>query len=154
MEAVLTNVVGTNNVLDAAEINGVKKMVVLSTDKAVYPINAMGQTKALMEKLTLARAKQESTQTVFCGVRYGNVMYSRGSVIPLFVKQIISGVPLTITDPHMTRLFLPLAEAVRLVTFAMENGESGDIFVRKATATSVHTLGQGDAQFISCEKPD
>ncbi len=142
MEAVLTNVMGTNNVLDAAEINGVKKMVVLSTDKAVYPINAMGQTKALMEKLTLARSKQETTKTVFCGVRYGNVMYSRGSVIPLFVKQITSGAPLTITDPHMTRLLLPLAEAVRLVTFAMENGEQGDIFVRKAVATTVHTLAK------------
>lgn len=142
MEAVLTNVLGTNNVLDAAEINGVKKMVVLSTDKAVYPINAMGQTKALMEKLTLARAKLETTKTVFCGVRYGNVMYSRGSVIPLFVKQITSGAPLTITDPHMTRLLLPLAEAVELVTFAMENGQQGDIFVRKAIATSVHTLAK------------
>lgn len=142
MEAVLTNVVGTNNVLDAAEVNGVKKLVVLSTDKAVYPINAMGQTKALMEKLMLARAKESTTKTVFCGVRYGNVMYSRGSVIPLFVKQIAAGAPLTITDPQMTRLLLPLSEAVRLVTFAMENGEQGDIFVRKAVATSVETLAQ------------
>jgi UDP-glucose 4-epimerase len=117
-------------------------LVVLSTDKAVYPINAMGQTKALMEKLTLARAKHASPKTVFCGVRYGNVMYSRGSVIPLFVKQITSGAPLTVTDPQMTRLLLPLAEAVRLVTFAMENGAQGDIFVRKATATTVHTLAK------------
>jgi len=140
MEAVQTNVIGTNNVLDAAELSGVKKLVVLSTDKAVYPINAMGQTKALMEKLTLARAKSSSTETVFCGVRYGNVMYSRGSVIPLFVKQITSGDPLTVTDPEMTRLLLPLAEAVKLVTFAMENGKQGDIFVRKASATSVYNI--------------
>jgi UDP-N-acetylglucosamine 4,6-dehydratase/5-epimerase len=153
MEAVLTNVVGTNNVLDAAEMNGVKKMVVLSTDKAVYPINAMGQTKALMEKLTLARAKQENTTTVFCGVRYGNVMYSRGSVIPLFVKQITSGASLTITDPHMTRLLLPLAEAVRLVTFAMEHGKQGDIFVRKATATSVSTLARAMLNLFRAKNP-
>jgi len=142
MEAVQTNVIGTQNVLDAAELNEVKKLVVLSTDKAVYPINAMGQTKALMEKLTLARAKSERTKTVFCGVRYGNVMYSRGSVIPLFVKQITSGEPLTVTDPEMTRLLLPLSEAVTLVTFAMENGEQGDFFVRKAVAATVQNLAQ------------
>jgi UDP-glucose 4-epimerase len=140
MEAVRTNVMGTHNVLDAAEINGVKKLVVLSTDKAVYPINAMGQTKALMEKLMLARAKDPSTEVVFCGVRYGNVMYSRGSVIPLFVKQIAEGLPLTLTAPQMTRLLLPLADAVKLVLFAMEHGEAGDLFVRKASATSVETL--------------
>ncbi|MCG8449861.1 MAG: polysaccharide biosynthesis protein, partial [Pirellulales bacterium] len=120
MEAVQTNVIGTQNVLDAAELNGVDKLVVLSTDKAVYPINAMGQTKALMEKLTLARAQSSRTKVVFCGVRYGNVMYSRGSVIPLFVKQITSGAPLTVTAPEMTRLLLPLSEAVKLVGFAME----------------------------------
>lgn len=153
MEAVLTNVVGTNNVLDAAELNHVKKLVVLSTDKAVYPINAMGQTKALMEKLTLARAKQCSTTTIFCGVRYGNVMYSRGSVIPLFVKQITTGSPLTITDPQMTRLLLPLAEAVRLVTFAMEHGEQGDIFVRKAQATTVNTLAQAMLNLFGARNP-
>ncbi len=142
MEAVQTNVIGTQNVLDAAEMNDVKKLVVLSTDKAVYPINAMGQTKALMEKLTLARAKSSNTKTVFCGVRYGNVMYSRGSVIPLFIQQIKSGLPLTVTDPNMTRLLLPLSEAVKLVTFAMGNGRQGDIFVRKAEATTVHNLAQ------------
>jgi len=142
MEAVLTNVIGTQNVLDAAESNGVKKLVVLSTDKAVYPINAMGQTKALMEKVTLARAMSSKTKVVFCGVRYGNVMYSRGSVIPLFVKQITEGKPLTVTDPNMTRLLLPLSEAVKLVTFAMENGDQGDIFVRKAQATTVHNIAQ------------
>ena len=140
MEAVQTNVIGTQNVLDGAELNGVKKLVVLSTDKAVYPINAMGQTKALMEKLTLARAKASGTKVVFCGVRYGNVMYSRGSVIPLFVDQIMQGAAVTITDPDMTRLLLPLSEAVKLVTFAMEHGQQGDIFVRKAKATSVYNL--------------
>jgi len=113
----------------------------------------MGQTKALMEKLTLARAKQETTKTVFCGVRYGNVMYSRGSVIPLFVKQITSGAPLTITDPNMTRLLLPLAEAVQLVTFAMENGEQGDIFVRKAIATTVHTLAKAMLNLFRAKNP-
>ncbi len=142
MEAVQTNVIGTQNVLDAAELNGVKKLIVLSTDKAVYPINAMGQTKALMEKVTLARAKSAKTKTVFCGVRYGNVMYSRGSVIPLFVKQITSGMPLTITDPNMTRLLLSLSEAVKLVTFAMENGRQGDFFVRKAQATTVYNIAR------------
>ena len=131
MEAVKTNVIGTQNVLDAAEQNEVQKLVVLSTDKAVYPINAMGQSKALMEKITMARAKDPNTSVVFCGVRYGNVMYSRGSVIPLFVKQIKSGLPLTITNPEMTRLLLPLSDAVKLVVFAMENGQPGDLFVRR-----------------------
>jgi UDP-glucose 4-epimerase len=140
MEAVQTNVLGTNNVLDSAEYHGVKKLVVLSTDKAVYPINAMGLTKALMEKLTLARAKTPRTTVVLCAVRYGNVMYSRGSVIPLFVHQIKTGQPLTITNPDMTRLLLPLAEAVRLVTFAMEHGQQGDLFVRKAPAATVADL--------------
>lgn len=140
MEAVQTNVLGTNNVLDAAEAHGVRKLVVLSTDKAVYPINAMGLTKALMEKLTLARAKAPRTTVTLCGVRYGNVMYSRGSVIPLFVQQIKSGQPITITNPAMTRLLLPLAEAVKLVTFAMEHGQQGDLFVRKAPTATVEDL--------------
>lgn len=153
MEAVQTNVIGTNNVLDAAEMNGVKKLVVLSTDKAVYPINAMGQSKALMEKLTLARAKSARTETVFCGVRYGNVMYSRGSVIPLFVQQITSGQPITITEPEMTRLLLPLAEAVKLVTFAMENGRQGDIFVRKAEATTVYNVARAMLNLFQVNNP-
>jgi UDP-glucose 4-epimerase len=140
MEAVQTNVIGTYNVLEAAEREGVRKLVVLSTDKAVYPINAMGLSKALMEKLTLARAKAPRTSVVLCGVRYGNVMYSRGSVIPLFLEQIKSGKPMTITNPDMTRLLLPLAEAVRLVTFAMEHGQQGDFFVRKAPAATVGDL--------------
>ena len=142
MEAVRTNIIGTNNVLNAAEYNKVDKLVVLGTDKAVYPINAMGQTKALMEKLMLARAREPRTHVVFCGVRYGNVMYSRGSVIPLFVQQIKDGTALTITDPDMTRLLLPLSQAVELVTFAMQHGEPGDIFVRKAQAASVGDLAQ------------
>jgi UDP-glucose 4-epimerase len=142
MEAVRTNIQGTDNVLEAAERQGVKKLVVLSTDKAVYPVNAMGLSKAMMEKLMIARSKACDASTTFCGVRYGNVMYSRGSVIPLFVQQIKSGQPITVTDPLMTRLLLPLAEAVKLVTFAMEHGGQGDIFVRKATAATVEDLGK------------
>ncbi|MBX3424456.1 MAG: polysaccharide biosynthesis protein [Pirellulales bacterium] len=153
LEAVYTNVIGTNNVLDAAELNGVEKLVVLSTDKAVYPINAMGQTKALMEKLMLARAKTPQTKTVFCGVRYGNVMYSRGSVIPLFVKQIAEEKPLTVTHPDMTRLLLPLADAVTLVTFAMEHGRPGDLFVRKATAATVETLAEAMRRLFQADNP-
>jgi UDP-glucose 4-epimerase len=153
MEAVATNVIGTNNVLDAAEVCGVKKLVVLSTDKAVYPINAMGQTKALMEKLMLARAKTPRTSLVCCGVRYGNVMYSRGSVIPLFVKQIAEGRPITVTKAHMTRLLLPLAEAVRLVAYAMEHGGPGDIFVRKARAATVESLAQALLRLFGSSNP-
>jgi FlaA1/EpsC-like NDP-sugar epimerase len=140
MEAVQTNVIGTNHVLEAAEQCGVEKLVVLGTDKAVYPINAMGQSKALMEKLMLARAQDPQTTVMFCGVRYGNVMYSRGSVIPLFVDQIKSGRALTITHPDMTRLLLPLADAVQLVAFAMQHGQQGDILVRKAPAATVSDL--------------
>lgn len=142
MEAVRTNVIGTQNVLDAAEERGVRRVVVLSTDKAVYPINAMGISKAMMEKLMMAKARSTKSDTVFCGVRYGNVMYSRGSVIPLFVKQIKSGDPLTITHAGMTRFLLPLPEAVELVLFALENGKSGEILVRKSPAASVGDLAQ------------
>jgi UDP-N-acetylglucosamine 4,6-dehydratase len=142
MEAVQTNIIGTHHVLEAAEQNGVEKVVVLSTDKAVYPINAMGQSKALMEKLMLARSQAPQTAVKFCGVRYGNVMYSRGSVIPLFVDQIGAGRPLTITHPEMTRLLLPLAEAVELVTFAMQHAGQGDMFVRKAAAATVGDVAQ------------
>ena len=153
MEAVSTNVIGTQNVLDAAEHCGVTKLVVLSTDKAVYPINAMGQTKALMEKLVLARARSGRSKTVMCGVRYGNVMYSRGSVIPLFVKQIENGQPLTITHPDMTRLLLPLAQAVDLVAFALEHGEPGDFFVRKAPAATVKELAEGTKKLFGANNP-
>lgn len=136
-EAVKTNVLGASNVLDAAEENNVKKVVVLSTDKAVYPINAMGMTKALMEKLMLAKARSTRSDTIFCGVRYGNVMYSRGSVLPLFADQIRNHRPLTITEPSMTRFLLPLPIAVDLVFFALSHGENGDIFVRKSPAATV-----------------
>ncbi len=153
IEAVKTNVLGTHNVLEAAEQCGVEKLVVLSTDKAVYPINAMGQTKALMEKLTLARARAPGSQTTFCGVRYGNVMYSRGSVIPLFIDQIKSGRPLTITEPRMTRLLLPLSDAVTLVTFAMEHGEQGDLLVRKAPAATVQDLAQALLGLFDADNP-
>jgi FlaA1/EpsC-like NDP-sugar epimerase len=153
MEAVQTNVIGTQNVIDAAESCGVTKLVVLSTDKAVYPINAMGQTKALMEKLVLARARSGQTKTIMCGVRYGNVMYSRGSVIPLFIKQIKEGKPLTITHPDMTRLLLPLAQAVDLVAFALEHGEPGDFFVRKAPGATVGDLAQGTLNLFGATNP-
>jgi UDP-glucose 4-epimerase len=153
MEAVQTNVIGTQNVIDAAETCGVTKLVVLSTDKAVYPINAMGQTKALMEKLVLARARSGQTKTIMCGVRYGNVMYSRGSVIPLFIKQIKEGKPLTITHPDMTRLLLPLAQAVDLVAFALEHGEPGDFFVRKAPGATVRDLAQGTLNLFGATNP-
>lgn len=142
IEAVNTNVLGTHNVLEAAEEVGVEKLVVLSTDKAVLPVNAMGQTKALMEKLMLAKAQASRGRVTYCGVRYGNVMCSRGSVIPLFMDQIKAGQPITVTDPNMTRLLLPLSEAVRLVTFAMAHGQQGDFFVRKATTATVADLAQ------------
>lgn len=136
IEAVKTNIIGANNVLDAAEEYGVRKIVVLSTDKAVYPINAMGMSKAMMEKLMLAKARLSKSETVFCGVRYGNVMYSRGSVIPLFVEQIQKNLPLTVTVPEMTRYLLPLPVAIELVLFALEHGKNGDILVRKSPAAT------------------
>jgi UDP-glucose 4-epimerase len=142
IEAVKTNIIGANNVLDAAEASGVRKMIVLSTDKAVYPINAMGMSKAIMEKLMIARSLTPRSNTVFCGVRYGNVMYSRGSVIPLFVEQIRAEKPLTVTNYQMTRFLLPLATAVQLVLFALEKGQCGDILVKKAPASTMKDLAQ------------
>lgn len=142
MEAVRTNVLGTNNMLDAADHHGIEKLVVLSTDKAVYPINAMGISKAMMEKVTMAKAKDASFGPVCCAVRYGNVLYSRGSVIPLFVQQIKAGKSLTITNPQMTRLLLPLSQAVELVTFALEQGQTGDLLVRKAPSATIQTVAQ------------
>jgi len=139
-EAVMTNVIGTQNVLDAAEECGVKKVIVLSTDKAVYPINAMGLSKALLEKIMLAKARTEASDTVFCGVRYGNVMYSRGSVIPLFVEQISKKLPVTITNPAMTRFLLPLPVAIELVLYALSHGKNGDILVRKSPASTIDTI--------------
>jgi UDP-glucose 4-epimerase len=141
VEAVRTNVLGCENVLDSALQHGVKNVIVLSTDKAVYPINAMGMSKALSEKVMVAKSRNlNGTGTVFCGTRYGNVMASRGSVIPLFVEQIKSGCPITITDPNMTRFMMTLEDAVELVLFAFKNGKPGDIFVQKAPAATIETL--------------
>ena len=143
MQAVRTNVLGTENVLEAAIAAGVKRVVVLSTDKAVYPINAMGISKAMMEKVMVATSRNlEGTGTVICGTRYGNVMASRGSVIPLFVEQVLAGKPITITDPSMTRFMMTLADAVDLVLYAFTNGNNGDIFVQKAPAATIETLAR------------
>ena len=139
LEAVKTNIYGSQNVLDSAIKNGVKKVVCLSTDKAVYPINAMGMSKALMEKVVVAKSRS-SESTMICTTRYGNVMASRGSVIPLFVKQISEGKPITITDPTMTRFMMTLEDAVDLVLYAFTNGNSGDIFVQKSPASTIETL--------------
>ena len=141
MEAVKTNVLGTENVLEAAIENQVSRVICLSTDKAVYPINAMGISKAMMEKVMVAKSRNvDSTKTVICGTRYGNVMASRGSVIPLFVDLIRAGKPITITDPNMTRFMMTLEDAVDLVLYAFENGSNGDIFVQKAPAATIETL--------------
>lgn len=141
MEAVKTNVLGTENVLEAAIENQVSRVVCLSTDKAVYPINAMGISKAMMEKVMVAKSRNvDSEKTVICGTRYGNVMASRGSVIPLFVNLIKAGKPITITDPNMTRFMMTLEDAVDLVLYAFEHGTNGDIFVQKAPAVTIETL--------------
>jgi len=143
LEAVKTNVLGTDNVLTAAIEYGVKKVICLSTDKAAYPINAMGISKAMMEKVYVAKSKTvDPDRTVICGTRYGNVMASRGSVIPLFVEQIKSGQPLTITNPEMTRFLMSLEEAVELVIFAFKNANAGDIMVQKAPASTIGDLAQ------------
>ncbi|KSF82367.1 polysaccharide biosynthesis protein [Pseudomonas paraeruginosa] len=141
MEAVKTNVIGTENLLEAAIQNDVRRIVCLSTDKAVYPINAMGISKAMMEKVMVAKSRNlETTSTVICGTRYGNVMASRGSVIPLFIEQMRSGKPLTITDPSMTRFMMTLSDAVDLVLYAFEHGNNGDLFVQKAPAATIEVL--------------
>lgn len=143
LEAVKTNVLGTENVLEAAIQNGIRRVVCLSTDKAVYPINAMGISKAMMEKVMVAKSRNvEDSKTVICGTRYGNVMASRGSVIPLFIEQIRAGLPLTLTDPNMTRFMMTLADAVDLVLYAFEHGNNGDMFVQKAPAATVEVLAQ------------
>ena len=143
MEAVKTNVIGTDNLLSAAEKYDVKKVVVLSTDKAAYPINAMGMSKAIMEKVTIARSRNlDDTKTIFCATRYGNVMASRGSVIPLFIDQIKAGKNLTITDPNMTRFMMTLEDAVDLVLYAFENANQGDLFVQKAPAATIQVLAE------------
>lgn len=150
MEAVKTNVLGTENVLDSAIRAGVERVICLSTDKAVYPINAMGISKAMMEKVATAKARA-SGKTMICTTRYGNVMASRGSVIPLFVDQILNGRPLTVTDPNMTRFMMTLEDAVDLVLYAFENGRSGEIFVQKAPAATISTLTQALKNILSAE---
>jgi len=143
LEAIKTNMLGTENVLNSAISNGVKSVIVLSTDKAVYPINAMGISKAMAEKLVVAKSRNLSTtDTVLCCTRYGNVMASRGSVIPLFIDQILGGKPLTITDPKMTRFLMSLEESVDLVLYAFANAKQGDIFVQKAPASTVEDLAK------------
>ena len=144
MQAVYTNVIGTDNVLNSAIEHGVKNVVVLSTDKAAYPINAMGMSKAIMEKVAVAKGRSlgKRAKTTICCTRYGNVMASRGSVIPLFIDQIKAGKPLTVTDPNMTRFMMTLEDAVDLVLFAWEHGENGDLFVQKAPAATIETLAK------------
>ena len=140
-EAIRTNVIGSENVMNAAISRSVSKVVMLSTDKAVYPINAMGLTKALMEKLMTSKARmQNDNETIFCATRYGNVMVSRGSVIPLFISQIKTGDPLTVTDPKMTRFLMSLEDSVDLVLYAFKNGKQGDIFIKKSPAATINDL--------------
>jgi UDP-N-acetylglucosamine 4,6-dehydratase len=154
MEAVRTNVLGTENVMNAATANGVKRVVVLSTDKAVYPINAMGISKAMAEKLMVAKSRtQLPGETVLCATRYGNVMASRGSVIPLFVSQIREGKQLTVTDPNMTRFLMSLEDSVDLVLYAFEHGEQGDIFVQKAPASTVADLAMAVGELFHSSSP-
>jgi UDP-glucose 4-epimerase len=143
LEAVKTNILGTDNLLTVAQLHEVKKVVVLSTDKAAYPINAMGMSKALMEKVMVAKSRNlDDTKTIFCGTRYGNVMASRGSVIPLFIEQIKAGKELTLTDGEMTRFMMTLDDAVDLVLFAFEHGKQGDLFVQKSPAATINTLAK------------
>ena len=152
MEAVKTNVIGTENVVEAAIQCGIRRVICLSTDKAVYPINAMGISKAMMEKVFVAKSRNvDPTRTIICGTRYGNVMTSRGSVIPLFAEQIRSGNPITITDPNMTRFMMTLDDAVTLVLFAFEHGSNGDIFVQKAPAATLDVLAKALCELLDNE---
>lgn len=154
LEAVKTNVLGTENVLDAAIEAGVKKVICLSTDKAAYPINAMGISKAMMEKIFLAKSRTISPEkTLICGTRYGNVMASRGSVIPLFVEQIKNGKPLTVTEPQMTRFLMSLDEAVELVLYAFQHAKSGDIMVQKAPASTIIDLATAVKEIFNADNP-
>lgn len=155
LEATMTNVVGTNNVLLSAIENGVSNVVVLSTDKAAYPINAMGISKALMEKVAIAKGRElgEGAKTTICCTRYGNVMASRGSVIPLWVDQMMDGKPITVTDPHMTRFMMTLDDAVDLVIYAFTHGHNGDLFVQKAPAATLETLAQALKELYSKVDP-
>jgi UDP-glucose 4-epimerase len=152
LEAVQTNTLGAENVMKAALTFGAKKVIMLSTDKAVYPVNAMGMSKALMEKCMVAKARMfGDSSTVFCGTRYGNVMASRGSVIPLFLNQILAGEPLTVTDPNMTRFMMTIEGAVSLVFYAFEHGASGDIFVQKAPSATIGTLAEALLRLLNAE---
>ncbi len=154
IQAVRTNVLGTENTLEAAIRNGVERVIVLSTDKAVYPINAMGMSKALMEKTAIAKARSlNGNSPIICVTRYGNVMASRGSVIPLFISQIKAGKPLTITDPEMTRFMMSLDQSVELVLFAFTHGRPGDLFVQKAPAATIGQLARVLLQIFQCALP-
>jgi UDP-glucose 4-epimerase len=154
LEALRTNALGAENVMNAAIASGVKNVVLLSTDKAVYPINAMGTSKAMMEKLMVAKARiMKDSGVVLCGTRYGNVMASRGSVIPLFIQQIKEGRPLTLTDPAMTRFMMSIDDALDLVLYAFENGRPGDIFVQKAPATTIGTLAEALKRIFRVDNP-
>jgi UDP-glucose 4-epimerase len=153
IEAVRTNTLGAENVLNAALAAGVKRVIVLSTDKAVYPINAMGISKAMMEKLAVAKSRVANHRMVICCTRYGNVMASRGSVIPLFIRQIQAGRPLTLTDPHMTRFMMSIEGAVNLVLWAFKHGNPGDIFVQKSPAATIETLAQAMKQVFKADNP-
>lgn len=152
VEAVKTNILGAENVLESATHNDVKKVIVLSTDKACYPINAMGMSKALMEKVMIARSREvDNGTTVLCGTRYGNVMASRGSVIPLFAQQIKDRKPITITDPNMTRFMMTLEDAVELVLYAFNNAKPGDIFVQKSPASTIETLAKAMKEIYNAD---
>ena len=154
IQAVKTNILGTENVLEAAINHNVKKVIVLSTDKAAYPINAMGMSKAMMEKVAVAKGRDlQSNQTIICRTRYGNVMASRGSVIPLFCEQIANNKPLTITNPDMTRFMMTLEDAVDLVIYAFEHGQQGDLFVQKAPAATIDTLAKAIKELKKSELP-
>lgn len=150
VEAVKTNVLGTENVLTAAAENGVEKVICLSTDKAAYPVNAMGTSKAMMEKVFIAKSRI-ANPTLICGTRYGNVLCSRGSVVPLFVEQIMSGKELTITEPEMTRFLMSLDDAVELVIFAFQNAKAGDLMIQKAPASTIGTLAQAVSELFQSE---
>lgn len=154
IEATLTNILGTNNTISAAINNGVKKIICLSTDKAAYPVNAMGISKALMEKVAVASSRNiREGETTICLTRYGNVMASRGSVIPHFIEQIKSGKPITVTDPNMTRFLMSLDEAIGLVLYAFENGEQGDLLVQKSPASTVGDLAQAIKELMNASNP-
>lgn len=154
MQAFLTNAIGAENVMNAAVENDVSRVVVLSTDKAVYPVNAMGISKAMMEKLMVAKSRTAAHRgTVLCGTRYGNVMASRGSVIPLFISQIKAGTPITVTDPEMTRFMMSIDDAVDLVVYAFQHGEPGDIFVQKAPAATIDTLALALKKIFNASNP-